>query len=72
MTNLYSYNQYHEYINFVVNNSYDEEDLRDAIKNQTILSDETILTNHQQHPCYLPDTALYLDAIKLFKQRTPK
>lgn len=69
-----TYPKYWNYINFIVNNSYDLEDLREAITHQKIIPDSVILENHTQHPCYTPDTALYLDALKLFKekQRTPQ
>lgn len=67
-----TYAQYWNYIDFVVNHAYDLDDLRDAIKHQKIVADSIILQNHQQHPCHTPDTALYLDALKMFKEKRLK
>ncbi len=67
-----SYADYWNYIHFAVTHSFDLDDLRDAIKNQKIVADSVIIENHQQHPCYTPDTALYLDALKVFKETRNK
>lgn len=64
-----TYDGYWTYVHFVSTHCYDVEDLREAISHQKLVTDSTILQNHTQHPCYTPDTALYLDALKLFKQR---